>query len=245
VKLRAEMLHHAYGGRVVLNDLSVEVSSGEVVGLLGPNGAGKSTAMGIMAGQIVADSGKVFLGEESLHGLPLWKRVRRGLGYLSQEPAILRACTVRENLRVAADVSGISTVNLDGIVDAASLTGLLHARAGTLSGGERRRLEIARCLVGQPRILLMDEPFSGVDPVGIEQLQDTIEHLARTGIGILVTDHAVHATLGVCDRAIILDAGTVMASGCPDELASNHQVRDRYLGASFVLPKRTRKRTIP
>jgi lipopolysaccharide export system ATP-binding protein len=238
------MLSHAYGGRRVLSGLSVEVSAGEIVGLLGPNGAGKSTAMGIMAGQILADQGEVFLGGQVLDGLPLWKRVRLGLGYLSQEPAILRDCTVGENLQIAADVSAIPPSDLDEIVNTTSLGSLMQARAGTLSGGERRRLEVARCLVGQPRVLLMDEPFSGVDPVGIEQLQDTIEQLALSGMGILVTDHAVHATLGVCDRAIILDAGTVMASGCPDELASNQQVRDRYLGATFVLPKRIRKLTI-
>ncbi len=244
MKLRAESLHHSYGGRTVLNGLTVEVEPGEIVGLLGPNGAGKSTAIAIMAGQIVGDSGLVFLGDQPMGELPLWKRVRLGLGYLSQDPAILRDCTVRENLEVAAEVSGMTSPELDEIMDTASLKMLTDSPAGTLSGGERRRLEIARCLVGRPRVLLMDEPFSGVDPVGIEQLQQTIVDLAQGGIGILVTDHAVHATLGVCDRAVILDAGTVMAVGCPEDLATNQRVRDRYLGATFVLPKSTRKGTI-
>ena len=233
--LMATGLSHAFGGRVVLHDLSLDVNPGEVVGLLGPNGAGKSTAIGMIAGEIKGDAGIVQLDGQPLNGLRMWQRVRRGVAYLPQQASVLRECTVRENLLVAAEVSGIKDEAVDQQITASGLEAVAHHRAGSLSGGERRRLEIARCLITNPCIFLMDEPFAGVDPVGVESLQNTIRSLAARGIAVLLTDHAVHATLRVCDRAIILDQGSVMAMGCPEEIVANPVVRDRYLGSAFIL----------
>ena len=233
MKLVARGLSHGFDGRRVLNDLSLSLERGEIVGLLGPNGAGKSTAIGLMAGQIPLKCGEVHLGETRLNGLALWERVRLGLGYLPQQSAVIRNCSVRENLLVAAKVSGMSMADVDVQLDQAGLAAVADSRAGTLSGGERRRLEIARCMVTSPHVLLMDEPFAGIDPVGIEGLQATVRSLAKSGLAVLITDHAVAATLRVCDRAIILDNGSVMATGCPEEIVQNDAVRDRYLGAGF------------
>ena len=235
MKLVARGLSHSFDGRRVLNDLSLELERGEVVGLLGPNGAGKSTAIGLMAGQIPLRCGEVLLGDTRLNGLALWQRVRMGLGYLPQQSAVIRGCSVRENLLVAANISGLTDAEVDEQLELSGLTAVAKSRAGSLSGGERRRLEIARCMVTRPHVLLMDEPFAGIDPVGIEVLQTTVRDLARAGLAVLITDHAVHATLGVCDRAIILDNGSVMATGCPDEIVQNTMVRDRYLGVGFNL----------
>lgn len=230
-------LRHGYEGRTVLNGLSLEVHPGEVVGLLGPNGAGKSTAMGIIAGTIRPQAGRVTLGAVNLDPLPLWRRVRAGLGYLPQQPSLLRDCTVQQNLELAAEGCGVDAEEVNAVMESRGLAPMAHAKAGTLSGGERRRLEIARCLLGRPTVLIMDEPFSGIDPVGVGALQRSIVELKADGMAILVTDHAVEATLGVCDRAIILDEGTVMADGCPEVIAADPRVRDRYLGSGFVIKK--------
>jgi len=159
------------------------------------------------------------------------------MGYLPQEPSLLRDCTVRQNLELAAEGFGVGRENVEEMIEARGLVHLAAAKAGTLSGGERRRLEIARCLLGRPTVLVLDEPFSGVDPVGVSELQQSIVELKGAGMAILVTDHAVEATLGVCDRAIILDQGTVMAAGCPESIAADSRVRDRYLGSAFVIKK--------
>ena len=233
--LTATGISRAYGGRTVLQPLSLQVHEGEVVGLLGPNGAGKSTAMGMIAGHVIPDAGTVSIDEHCLDGWPLWRRVRSGLGFLAQEPAVLRDLSVWDNLMIAADTHSKPNSVVQEHLERMGLKTLSGARAGTLSGGERRRLEIARCLVGEPRFILMDEPFAGVDPLGIEQLQDTIRALSNQGIGLLITDHAVQATLGVCDRVLILDAGEVMLAGCPEEIVKNREVRDRYLGSRFIL----------
>ena len=234
-RLLATGLSHSYGGRLVLHALNFEVNPGEVVGLLGPNGAGKSTAIELIAGIIPAQCGSVQLGESKLDGMRAWERVREGLAYLPQDASVLRNCTVRENLRIAAEVGGFTPEQVDQHIETAGLLPVAHQRAGLLSGGERRRLEITRCLMTNPQVFLMDEPFAGVDPVGIEGIQQTIVELAANGIAILLTDHAVHATLRVCDRAIILDQGSVMAMGCPEEIVANQVVRDRYLGSGFCL----------
>ena len=235
MRLSATGLSHSFDGRLVLHALNFEVNPGEIVGLLGPNGAGKSTAIGLIAGDIPLQRGSVQLGENKMDGLRAWERVRKGLAYLPQEASVLRACTVRENLLIAAEVSGLSVEQVDRQIEASGLQAVAHNRAGTLSGGERRRTEIARCLMTNPHVLLMDEPFAGVDPVGVEGLQRTIRSLAVQGMAVLLTDHAVHATLRVCDRAIILDQGSVMAMGCPEEIVANQMVRDRYLGSHFFL----------
>ena len=233
--LTAKGLSRSYGGRVVLHSLDLKVGAGEIVGLLGPNGAGKSTAMGIIAGHVVPDAGTVCIGEKCFDGWPLWRRVRSGLGFLAQEPAVLRDMSVLENISIAAEAHAVGQDVVAKQLDNMGLSALAGERAGTLSGGERRRLEIARCLVGGPRFILMDEPFAGVDPLGIETLQETVRALAKQGIGVLITDHAVQATLGVCDRGLILDGGKVMMAGCPDEIVDNREVRERYLGSRFIL----------
>jgi lipopolysaccharide export system ATP-binding protein len=235
--LRVSGLRHSYGGRTVLSGLSLELNPGEVVGLLGPNGAGKSTAMGIIAGTIRPQAGSVSLGPIVLDTMPLWMRVRAGLGYLPQEPSLLRDCTVRDNLVLAAEGCGVGIEEVNVVIERRGLGPIAGAKAGTLSGGERRRLEIARCLLGGPAVLIMDEPFSGIDPVGVGELQRDIVELKGDGMAILITDHAVDATLGVCDRAIILDEGTVMADGCPESIASDPRVRERYLGVGFAIKK--------
>ena len=235
MRLTATELSHAYSGRLVLHELSLELNPGEVVGLLGPNGAGKSTAIGLLAGIIPLQVGSVQLGGHKVDDLRTWERVRKGLAYLPQDASVLRSCTVRENLLIAAEVGGLTQEQVEHQIEASGLYSVADQRAGSLSGGERRRMEIARCLMTNPKIFLMDEPFAGVDPVGIEDLQRTIRSLAVRGMAVLITDHAVHATLRVCDRAVILDQGSVMAMGCPEEIVANQVVRDRYLGSEFFL----------
>lgn len=213
---------------MVLHGLDLQVYAGEVLGLLGPNGAGKSTTFSILAGRLQPDSGTVYMGADCLDGLPLWRRVRAGLGYLSQEPSVIRAMTVADNIGLVG-----SGVNVAAALEAAGLTDLADAPASTLSGGERRRLEIARSLATAPDVLLMDEPFSGVDPVGVDGLKQTIRQLASRQMGVLLTDHAVRAALEVCDRVILLDQGQVMKAGTPSEVAADPHVQSRYLGTEF------------
>lgn len=241
-RLEVRDLRRGYGGRLVVDGVSIDVSPGEVVGLLGPNGAGKSTCFRIIAGLVDAEAGTVRLDGTRLDGLPLWQRVRRGLGYLAQEPSVFRRLTVRDNLRVPlesdrctprAEIEG----RVDELIEQAGLQAVVGDRAGTLSGGERRRLEIARCLASRPRVVLLDEPFSGVDPVAVADLQARIAALAASGLGVLLTDHAVREALGTCDRAIILDGGTVMVEGSPRQVAAHPVARARYLGPAFDLPE--------
>ena len=233
--LSATGIERTFVGRRVVDQVSLEVRPGEVVGLLGPNGAGKTTCFRIIAGLDRADRGQVRLDGAPLDGLPLWRRVRLGLGYLAQEPSLFRALTVRENLRVPLDARGAPDSEADALLDDAGLRALAHAPAGTLSGGERRRLEIARCLASRPRVLLLDEPFAGVDPVAVADLQRRIRGLASRGIGVLLTDHAVREALDICDRVVLLDAGRVMVAGTPAEVAADPHARARYLGESFRL----------
>ncbi|MCB9778330.1 MAG: LPS export ABC transporter ATP-binding protein [Alphaproteobacteria bacterium] len=234
--LVAEGLTWSAGGRRIVDDVGLAVHAGEVVGLLGPNGAGKTSTFRMVAGLLTPDAGSVRLGERDLGRLPLWKRVRAGLGYLPQAPTIFRRLSVRDNVRLAL-ADGDGDDRADALLAQAGLNGLAAQQAGSLSGGERRRLEIARCLAARPRVLLLDEPFAGVDPVSVEGLQQRIRALATDeGLGILVTDHAVRETLGICARAVILDQGRVMATGTPAEVAADPRVRARYLGDTFRLP---------
>ena len=237
--LRARGLRHRWAGRLVLEGLDVDVQPGEVVGLLGPNGAGKTTAFQIISGLVRAERGEVRLDAQPLGDLPLWRRARLGLGYLPQRPSLIQGLSVAENLRVPLEARGVRPgearrVVAERLADA-GLAALTAATAETLSGGERRRVELVRCLLTDPRVILLDEPFAGVDPVAVHDLQGRIRALAERGLGVLITDHAVHATLPVCDRAVVLDAGAVMASGTPSDVAADPTVRARYLGPHFAL----------
>jgi lipopolysaccharide export system ATP-binding protein len=228
-------LRHAYSGRQVLHGLDIRVLPGEIVGILGPNGAGKSTCFRAIAGLIRPIAGTVRLGGVCLDRLPLWRRVRAGLGYLAQEPAIFRSLSTRDNLRVAVEGVGGNPLIVDALLDKAGLLPLAEASAGTLSGGERRRLELARTLATGPRVLLLDEPFAGVDPLGVADLKARILALAGAGLGVLLTDHAVHDALPLCTWAILIESGEVLVQGTPSELAQDPLARARYLGPAFRL----------
>lgn len=234
--LVATRLGKRFGHRAVVDGLSISVEPGEIVGLLGPNGAGKTTCFGMITGTVVPDRGSVDLGGVRLDGMPLWRRIRAGLGYLPQHPVGFRRLTVRQNLQIACGRGGKHQQDIDGLLQRLGLSKVERTPAGALSGGERRRLELARCLATKPKVMLLDEPFAGVDPVAVSALQAQIRELAASGIGILVTDHAVRETLGICDRAIIVDAGVSIAEGTPSAVSADERVRSRYLGWDFTLP---------
>jgi lipopolysaccharide export system ATP-binding protein len=236
--LRAEHLQKAYKSRRVVQDLSLELRAGEVVGLLGPNGAGKTTAFYMIVGLVSCDAGSVCLGDEDLTALPMHRRAQRGIGYLPQEASVFRRLSVEDNILAILE----TRPDLDGAGRAARLEELLgelrighvrHNSGQSLSGGERRRVEIARALAAAPRFILLDEPFAGVDPISVLDIQRIIGELAGQGIGVLITDHNVRETLGVCSRAYIVDRGSVIASGTAEEILANAQVREVYLGQNF------------
>lgn len=224
------------GGRRVVAGLDLDVAPGRVVGLLGPNGAGKSSAFHAIAGLVPRAAGVVRLDGQDLGDAPLWQRVQAGLGYLPQGPSVLRRLSVRDNLRLVADREPGGDARVDAALDAAGLRARAAAPAAALSGGERRRLELARALLGRPRVLLLDEPFSGVDPVAIDDLAERLRALRAGGLGILLTDHAVRDALPLCDDVCVLDGGVVLARGKPGEILSNARVVERYLGAAFRGP---------
>ena len=239
--LKAESLGKQYKSRRVVSDLSIEVSSGEVVGLLGPNGAGKTTAFYMIVGLVPCDEGRIFLDERELTRLPMYRRARLGLGYLPQEASVFRKLSVEDNIRAILEVREDLD---DQAAREAALESLLeelhigHIRSGigmSLSGGERRRVEIARALAAEPRFILLDEPFAGVDPISVDDIQRIIRHLSARGIGVLITDHNVRETLGICSRAYIVSSGSVIASGSAEEILANPQVREVYLGQDFRL----------
>jgi lipopolysaccharide export system ATP-binding protein len=235
--LQACNLRKVYAGRVVVNDVSFHVERSEIVGLLGRNGAGKTTSFRMTIGMIDADGGRVFFRDEEVSGLPMYQRARRGMGYLSQEPSVFSRMTVEENLLAILETQRVPKAQRrDRAGELMARFGLAHkARhaARTCSGGERRKLEIARALVTQPGLILLDEPFSGVDPIAVEDLQEEIRRLASQGIACLITDHNVQQTLRVCDRAYIIDEGRVFAEGTPRELINNEMVKRVYLGSLF------------
>lgn len=235
VGLHAEGLSHSFGGRRVVAGVSLSVAPGRIVGLLGPNGAGKTTTFRMIAGLIGGGEGTVSLSGRRLDGLPLWRRVRLGLGYLPQKPTGFRNLSVADNLRIPLSASGGGESELSELLEKVGLTHLRDAPAGTLSGGERRRMEIVRCLAARPAVVLLDEPFAGVDPVALSDIQARIQDLADAGIGVLITDHAVQQTLRSCDEVVILDAGSIIATGSPAEVAADPNVRARYLGDNFRL----------
>lgn len=239
-QLVAEDLVKRYRGRAVVNGVSLRVGDGEVVGLLGPNGAGKTTCFYMIAGLIPVDQGRVTLGQDDLTDKPLHVRARLGLGYLAQEPSIFRRLTVAQNIlailetRKDLDAAARNT-RCDELLHEFGIRQLRDNMAISLSGGERRRLEIARALAVEPRFILLDEPFAGVDPISVIDIQRIVVQLAERGIGILITDHNVRETLGICSRAYIINAGSVLALGSPDEILANAEVRAVYLGDKFSL----------
>src|SRR5947208_749113 len=237
--LRTEDLTKSYSGRTVVRGVSLEVNSGEIVGLLGPNGAGKTTTFYMTVGLTSPDSGRVFLDGEDLTDAPMYLRARKGIGYLPQEPSIFRGLTVQQNILAILETldldPGERRNRLRALLAELNLTPLAHAPAYTLSGGERRRAEITRALVVSPKFMLLDEPFAGIDPIAVTDIQKIIFHLRDRGIGVLITDHNVRETLRITDRAYIVHDGAIFRSGTPTSLASDEEVRRIYLGAEFRL----------
>ena len=238
-QLTASHLRKRYKARTVVHDVSLDVASGEVVGLLGPNGAGKPTCFYMIVGLVASDGGQIALDQENLSGLAIHQRARRGLSYLPQEASIFRKLTVAENVRAILELvetdADVIANRLDALLEDLSISHLADAPAISLSGGERRRCEIARALATRPRFILLDEPFAGVDPIAVLDIQRIIGFLKERGIGVLITDHNVRETLGICDRAYIINEGSVLASGTPDEIVYNEAVRKVYLGEHFRL----------
>jgi len=238
-KLRGVDLHKSYRGRKVVNDVSVEIEQREVVGLLGPNGAGKTTTFYLLVGLTRADAGQVLLDGDEITGLPMYLRARMGISYLPQEPSVFRKLTVEENLIAVLETLPLSATQrrdrLEELLGQMGLDTVRTNRAQTLSGGERRRLEIARSLVLEPAFLLLDEPFSGIDPVTVIDIQKIIRGLSDAGIGVLVTDHNVRETLRVTNRAYIINDGRIFRAGTPEELSEDPEVRRVYLGETFSL----------
>jgi lipopolysaccharide export system ATP-binding protein len=242
-RLEAHGLRKSYGSRTVVDDVRLAVRSGEVVGLLGPNGAGKTTSFYMIVGLVRADGGEITIEGRRVERMPIHQRSRLGLSYLPQEPSIFRKLNVEENIRavlelqVGADGKPLSKATLEqaleGLLKDLSIEKLRASPAPALSGGERRRVEIARALATQPRFILLDEPFAGIDPIAVSEIQRIISFLKRRGIGVLITDHNVRETLGICDRAYIISEGRVLAEGTPAEIVANADVRKIYLGENF------------
>lgn len=238
-QLRVESLVKIYRGKRVVDDVSVHVQQGEVVGLLGPNGAGKTTTFYMVIGQIKPDEGKVLLQDTDITGFPMYLRARHGIGYLTQEPSIFRKLTVEDNIKAILETLPISRNEFDtilnDILDELGIRRVAKQKAFSLSGGERRRVEIARTLVCSPSFILLDEPFAGIDPLAVEDIKTIVSHLKDKGIGVLITDHNVRDILEITDRAYIISEGRIFASGTPSEIASNPDVRRSYLGEHFQM----------
>src|SRR5574343_481155 len=238
-RLSAHNLKKRYKARTVVEDVSFNVGAGEVVGLLGPNGAGKTTCFYMIVGLVASDGGEVYIDDERLTHLPMHRRAQQGLSYLPQEASVFRKLNVEENIRAILELLKLPVSEVDARLE--SLLGELHighvrhVNAAALSGGERRRVEIARALATNPRFILLDEPFAGVDPIAVLEIQKIIRFLKERGIGVLITDHNVRETLGICDHAFIINEGTVLACGRPDESIYNETVRKVYLGENFRL----------
>ena len=230
-------LQKSFKNRQVVKDVGLSLASGEVVGLLGPNGAGKTTSFYMIVGLIAADAGSITLDNQEIRHLPIHERARLGFGYLPQEASIFRKMTVAQNIRAILEISGRNKAEMDAALDTLladlHIEHLRHNSALSLSGGERRRVEIARVLAMQPRFILLDEPFAGVDPIAVIDIQTIIAFLKQRGIGVLITDHNVRETLRICDRAYIINQGSVLATGHPEELVQNEEVRAVYLGENF------------
>jgi lipopolysaccharide export system ATP-binding protein len=244
--LETRGLVKAYGGRRVVNEVSVSVKRGEIVGLLGPNGAGKTTTFNMVVGIVKPDAGGIFLDGQDISALPLYKRARAGLGYLTQETSIFRKMTVEENILAILETTGLSKqdqrARLEMLMDELAIGHLHKNLAYTLSGGERRRTEIARALAIEPQFMLLDEPFSGVDPKSVEELQEIIHQMRQRGLGVLITDHSVRETLAVTDRSYIITQGTIFRHGAIEDLVNDPEVRTAYLGENFYIQPGTHVR---
>ncbi len=241
-KLHVRGLQKTYGSRQVVRDVGLDVSSGEVIGLLGPNGAGKTTSFYMIVGLVPSEAGEIILDEENISNLPIHRRAERGLSYLPQEASVFRKLSVADNIRAVLELqkengkplqSAQVEQRLDALLEELQITKLRDNPSLSLSGGERRRVEIARALATNPRFILLDEPFAGVDPIAVIEIQRIVSFLKARGIGVLITDHNVRETLGICDRAYIINQGSVLASGSPQEIIANESVRRVYLGENF------------
>jgi len=239
--LRAENLVKVYNKRRVVNEVNIEVEQGEIVGLLGPNGAGKTTTFYMITGMIRPNSGRITLDDRDITPLPMYRRARMGIGYLSQEPSVFRRLTVAENLMAILETLRLSRKErkavLDDLLQELSIAHLANNKAYTLSGGERRRVEITRALVTMPKFILLDEPFAGVDPIAVQDIQEIVRGLKSRGIGVIITDHNVHETLSITDRAYLLYEGNVLLSGTAEHLANDPEARKLYLGDKFRLER--------
>jgi lipopolysaccharide export system ATP-binding protein len=238
-RLRAEGLTKSFVGRRVVDDVSIEVRAGEVVGLLGPNGAGKTTSFHMIVGLTRPDAGRVHLDDVDVTALPMYERARRGIGYLPQEPSVFRKLTVEQNILAILETLDLTaaerTERLRQLLDELGIAKVAKSKALALSGGERRRLEITRALVISPKFMLLDEPFAGIDPIAVVDIQGIVSQLKRRGIGVLITDHNVRETLGICDRAYIVNEGTLLEEGTPTQIADSPRARQIYLGEAFRL----------
>lgn len=241
--LRTENLVKRYGKRTVVNNVSINVKQGEIVGLLGPNGAGKTTTFYMTTGLIVANGGNIYLNDENITGFPVYKRAQKGIGYLPQEASVFRKMTVEDNIGSVLEMRKDITreeqrEKLESLIAEFHLTKVRKNKGDQLSGGERRRTEIARCLAIDPKFIMLDEPFAGVDPIAVEDIQRIVWSLRYKNIGILITDHNVQETLSITDRAYLLFEGRILFQGTPEELSQNPVVLDKYLGNSFILRKK-------
>ncbi|WP_026950697.1 LPS export ABC transporter ATP-binding protein [Algoriphagus mannitolivorans] len=240
--LRAEHLVKIYKGRRVVNDISVEVNQGEIVGLLGPNGAGKTTSFYMIVGLVQPNEGKIFLDKEEITSLPMYKRAKLGIGYLAQEASVFRKLSVEENILAVLEMTNLPKAQqkekVEMLLEEFSLTHVRKNLGMVLSGGERRRTEIARALAVDPKFVLLDEPFAGVDPIAVEEIQTIVAKLKTKNIGILITDHNVNETLSITDRAYLMFEGRLLKAGTAEELAADEQVRKVYLGSQFELKRK-------
>lgn len=244
-QLSATGLRKSYGGRMVVQDVSISVKSGEVVGLLGPNGAGKTTSFYMIVGLVAADAGRIEIDDTVISSMPIHKRARLGLSYLPQDASVFRRLTVEENIRAVLELQvdqdgkrfSTKTIEeqLDALLEELQITHIRRNNALSLSGGERRRVEISRALATRPRFILLDEPFAGVDPIAVIEIQRIVRFLKSRGIGVLITDHNVRETLGICDRAYIISEGKVLTTGQPDDIINDASVRRVYLGEHFKM----------
>jgi lipopolysaccharide export system ATP-binding protein len=239
--LRAEHLVKKYKKRIVVNDVSVSVTQGEIVGLLGPNGAGKSTSFYMIVGMIRPNDGKVFLDEHEITKLPMYKRARKGIGYLTQEASVFRTMSVRDNILSVLQMTKLSRKEqherCEKLIEEFGLGHIAKSKGYMLSGGERRRTEIARALATDPKFILLDEPFAGIDPIAVEDIMDIVKQLKYRGIGVLITDHNVHETLSITDRSYLLFEGKILKAGTAEELANDPEARRLYLGEGFKLDR--------
>ena len=242
--LRTEHLYKKYGKRTVVNDVSIHVEQGEIVGLLGPNGAGKTTTFYMTTGLVVPNSGKIFLNDKEITKYPVYKRAQSGIGYLAQEASVFRKMSVEDNIKAVLEMTKFSRAyqkeKLETLISEFNLEHVRKNLGDRLSGGERRRTEIARCLAIEPNFIMLDEPFAGVDPIAVQDIQDIVWKLKDKNIGILITDHNVDETLSITDRAYMLFEGKIMFQGTSEELADNPIVREKYLGRDFELKRKVR-----